>query len=183
MGSGLRGKTIGIVGLGRIGKGVAERARGFSMKLLASDPVRDDAFAQRLSVRYVEPGELLQTADVVSLHAGLNASTRHLIRAETLATMKPSSILINTARGPLVDERALADALRSGAIAGAGIDVFETEPGTGSPLIGAPNAVLSPHHAGSTHEAHEAANCLASQIVVDYMRGTLPDRECLVSAP
>jgi D-3-phosphoglycerate dehydrogenase len=179
----LRGKTLGIVGLGRVGKGVARRARGFDMHVLASDPVRDDEFARGHDVTYVPLDELLAHADVVSVNASLNDTTRGLLGAAAFARMKDGAILVNTARGGIVDERALADALRAGTLRGAGVDVFEREPPDGSPLIGLPNVVLTPHIAAYTHEAMTAANLLAAQIVVDYMRGTLPHPDCIVAGP
>ena len=179
----LRGKTLGIIGLGRVGKGVARRALGFGMRMLATDPVRDDEFARANGVTYVALEELLAAADVVSVNASLNDTTRGLLGAQALARMKHGAILINTARGGIVDERALAGALRGGALHAAGVDVFEREPPGDSPLIGLPNVVLTPHTAAYTHEAMTAANLLAAQIVVDYMHGRLPHPDCIVAAP
>ena len=130
----LRGKTLGIIGLGRVGKGVARRARGFAMRVIAADPVRDDEFARANGVAYVPLDELLAVADVVSVNASLNDTTRGLLGAPAFARMKTGAILVNTARGGVVDERALAAALRSGKLLGAGVDVFEREPPAGSPL-------------------------------------------------
>jgi D-3-phosphoglycerate dehydrogenase len=176
----LRGRTLGVIGLGRVGKGVARRAHAFDMRVIATDPVRDEAFARANGVAYAALDELLATADVVSVNASLNDTTRGLLDAPALARMKPGAILVNTARGGIVDERALADALRSGALLGAGVDVFEREPPAGSPLIGLPNVVLTPHVGAYTHEAMTATNVLAAQIVADYMRGTLPHPDCIV---
>ncbi len=179
----LRGKTLGIIGLGRVGKGVARRARGFSMQVIATDPVHDDEFARANDIAYVPLDELLARADVVSVNASLNDTTRGLLGPAAFARLKHGAILINTARGGIVDEAALADALRAGKLRGAGVDVFEREPPTGSPLIGLTNVVLTPHTAAYTHEAMTAANMLAAQIVVGYMRGTLPHPDCIVVAP
>jgi D-3-phosphoglycerate dehydrogenase len=179
----LRGKTLGIIGLGRVGKGVARRARGFAMRVLASDPVQDDDVARANDVEYVTLDELLAQADVVSVNASLNDTTRGLLDAAAFARMKDGAILVNTARGGIVDERALAGALNAGKLLGAGVDVFEREPPTGSPLLGLPNVVLTPHTAAYTHEAMAAANVLAARIVVDYMRGELPHPDCIVAAP
>jgi D-3-phosphoglycerate dehydrogenase len=179
----LRGKTLGIIGLGRVGKGVARRAHGFGMRVIATDPVHDDEFARTNGVAYVALDELLTAADVVSVNASLNDTSRGLLGGPAFARMKPSAILVNTARGGVVDEAALAAALRGGTLLGAGVDVFEREPPAGSPLIGLPNAVLTPHTAAYTHEAMTATNVLAAQIVVDYMRGTLPHADCIVAAP
>ncbi|HWT06050.1 MAG TPA: phosphoglycerate dehydrogenase [Xanthomonadales bacterium] len=179
----LRGKTLGIIGLGRVGKGVARRARGFAMRVVASDPVRDDEFARANDVAYVPLDELLAQSDAVSVNASLNDTTRGLLGAPAFARMRDGAILVNTARGGIVDEPALADALRGGKLRGAGIDVFEREPPTGSPLVGLRNVVLTPHTAAYTHEAMTAANLLAAEIVVGYMRGELPHPDCIVVAP
>jgi D-3-phosphoglycerate dehydrogenase len=179
----LRGKTLGIIGLGRVGKGVARRARGFDMQVIASDPVRDDEFARANDVAYVALDELLARADVVSVNASLNDTSRGLLGASAFARTRDGAILVNTARGGIVDEAALADALRSGKLRGAGVDVFEREPPTGSPLIGLPNVVLTPHTAAYTHEAMTAANVLAAEIVAGYMHGRLPHPDCIVVAP
>ena len=179
----LRGKTLGIIGLGRVGKGVARRARGFDMRVIANDPVHDDEFARANGVTYVALDELLGAADVVSVNASLNDTSRGLLGGPAFTRMKPSAILVNTARGGVVDEAALAAALRGGRLLGAGVDVFEREPPTGSPLIGLTNAVLTPHTAAYTHEAMTATNVLAATIVADYMRGTLPHPDCIVAAP
>ena len=127
--------------------------------------------------------ELLHAADVVSVNASLNPTSRGLLGADAFARMKRGAILVNTARGGVVDETALAAALQEGALLGAGVDVFEREPPAGSPLIGLPNVVLTPHTAAYTHEAMTATNVLAATIVVDYMRGTLPHADCIVAAP
>jgi D-3-phosphoglycerate dehydrogenase / 2-oxoglutarate reductase len=179
----LRGKTLGIVGLGRVGKGVAQRARGFGMRVVASDPVRDEAFASAHEVTYVALDELLAQSDAVSVNCSLNETTAMLLDRRALDRMKRGSLLVNTARGGIVDEAALADVLRDGSIRAAGIDVFEREPPVGSPLIGLPNVVLTPHIAAYTDEATAAANLLAAQIVADYARGKLPDPDCIVVAP
>ncbi|MDP9105332.1 MAG: phosphoglycerate dehydrogenase [Candidatus Eremiobacteraeota bacterium] len=179
----LRGKTLGIIGLGRVGKGVARRARGFDMRAIATDPVRDDAFAHANDVAYVALDELLAAADVVSVNASLNDTSRGLLGAPAFARMKRGTVLVNTARGGVVDEAALAAALRDGTLLGAGVDVFEREPPAGSPLIGLPNAVLTPHTGAYTNEAMTATNVLAAKIVVEYMHGSLPHADCIVAAP
>ncbi len=152
----LRGKTLGIIGLGRVGKGVARRARGFSMRVIATDPVRDDDFARTNEVAYVRLDELLAAADVVSVNASLNDTTRGLLDAQALARMKAGAILVNTARGALIDEAALVAALRSGAIFHAGLDVYETEPlPPGHVLTTLENVTLSAHSAFRTPEASD----------------------------
>jgi len=153
------------------------------MTVIAADPVRDEEFARANDVTYVALDELLARADVISLNASLNDTTRGLLDASAFARVKHGAILINTARGGIVDERALADALGNGTLRGAGVDVFEREPPAGSPLVGLPNVVLTPHTAAYSHEAMTAANLLAAGIVVGYMRGILPDPDCIVVAP
>ena len=151
MGRQLGSLTVGIVGLGNVGGTVARRLTGFGSRVVFTDPdlTREFAGAAR-----VELDELLQTADVVCLHAPLDVETRGLINAEKLAAMKPGAILINAARGPIVDEDALVAALRAGTLAGAGLDVFATEPlAADSPLRGFDNVFLSPHSGAATEEA------------------------------
>jgi phosphoglycerate dehydrogenase-like enzyme len=147
-------RTLGIIGLGNIGKKVARRALAFDMTVLYYDIARlSEAEEDALGVRFVLLPELLRTADVVSLHVPLDDSTRHLMGVGELAQMKPGAILINTCRGPVVDEAALNQALVSGQIAGAGLDVMVEEPGKpGHPLYAAPNITITPHMAGPTWE-------------------------------
>jgi len=152
----LRGRVLGIVGLGRIGIAVADRARAFGMELLGSDPYVDPSRAGAHGIRVVSLPELLAAADVVTVHVPLSAETSNLIDAAAIAGLKPGAIVLNVARGGIVDEVALAGALRDGRLWGAGIDVYEHEPPTGSPLLDAPNAVLTPHIAASTAEAQVA---------------------------
>lgn len=147
----LSDKTIGVVGYGRVGRDLAELLAAFKCPVLAYD-IRPLADLPR-HVRAVPLDHLLQEADVVSLHVDLNDSTRRLLDAERLSLMKPSAILVNTARGELIDEEALASMLGDGRIAGAGLDVLEQEPPTGSPLLGLDNALVTPHIGGSTDEA------------------------------
>ncbi len=151
----LAGKTMGLVGLGRIGREVAKRARAFDMRVLYTDVVRPDADQEReLGLEFRELDDLLKASDVVSLHAPLTKSTRGIIGERTLALMKPTAVLVNTARGALVDVEALAKALRARRIRAAALDVFETEPPPeDSPLTGLDNLVLSPHMAGVTNES------------------------------
>ena len=171
----IAGKTLGIIGLGRIGKAVARRARGFDMPILATDVVQDEAFAASHGVRYVTLEELLRQADIVSINAPLQGDTRHLIDAGALAAMKPTAYLINTARGDLVDETALADALRAGHLAGAGLDVFHDEPLQDSPLRGLDNVVLSPHLAAYSREGLRETGVLAARAVLAVLAGDHPD--------
>jgi lactate dehydrogenase-like 2-hydroxyacid dehydrogenase len=146
LGRGLRGKTLGIVGYGAIGRATADRARAFGMEVIST----------RRGEGGVELAELLARADVVSLHCPLTDETRHLIDAAALAEMKPTAVLVNTSRGPIVDEEALAEALREGRIAGAALDVFEHEPQVHPALLELENVVLVPHLGSATEETREA---------------------------
>jgi phosphoglycerate dehydrogenase-like enzyme len=172
----LYGTTVGIVGMGRIGQEVAQRLSGWHAQLIYFDPIRlSPEREQELGVRYVSLDALLRTADAVTIHVPLNARTRHLIDAESLSLMKPSAVLVNTARGGLVDEEALADALREGQILGAGLDVFDQEPPAADhPLLGLSNVVLTPHTAGPTWESfpRRFANCFAN--IERVQRGEKP---------
>ena len=170
----IAGKTMGIIGLGRIGKAVARRACGFDMPVLAADVVQDEDFAARYGVQYVPLEMLLRHSDVVSINAPLQGDTRHLIDAQALALMKPTAYLINTARGDLVDEAALAAALRAGRLAGAGLDVFHDEPLQDSPLRGLDNVVLSPHLAAYSREGLRETGLLAARAVLDVLAGGNP---------
>jgi phosphoglycerate dehydrogenase-like enzyme len=146
------GKTLGIVGLGTIGKKTAKLARAFGMRVQYYDTVRlSEEHAEQIGVRFALLEELLKSSDIVSLHVPLLAETRHMIDADRLRLMKPSAYLINTCRGPVVDETALVEALTNGTIAGAGLDVFEQEPPPpNNPLFPLPNVVLTAHFAGPT---------------------------------
>jgi (S)-sulfolactate dehydrogenase len=162
------GKTLGIVGFGGIGRLVARLALGLGMKVLATDAMipPDSPAWREAGVTRGSLDELLGGADAVTLHVPLTADTRHLIDAGRIARMKPGAVLINTARGGVVDERALADALRSGRLGGAALDVFEAEPlPAGSPLAGVPNLVLTPHVAGVTRESNERVSAMIAREV------------------
>lgn len=147
------GKRLGIIGLGRIGKAVANRAKGFEMEIIAYDVQRDESFAETLEIKFLPLDELLMEADFVTLHCGLNPQTKGLIGPRELGLMKETAYLINTARGELVNERALYEALKEGKIAGAGLDVYEQEPPLESPLLSLENAVTTGHIAAYTDEA------------------------------
>ena len=172
----LRGKTLGIVGLGTIGKKTARLAAAFGMTVNYYDIDRlPEDQEDALDVRFRLLRELLRTSDVVTLHTPLNESTHHLIAAPELALMQPHSILINTARGPIVDEAALCDALTSGSIAGAGLDVFDQEPPPAdNPLFALNNVILTPHLAGPTFESNPARVRNAFDNVQRVARGALP---------
>jgi len=145
--------TYGIVGLGRIGRRAVPMARGLGMDVIAFDPVLDDDIFEHLEVERVGFEKLLERADCITLHAILNEETHHLFSHEEFKRMKDSAILVNVARGPLVDEEALVSAVESGEIRAAGLDVFEEEPPTDSPVLSSEKIVCSPHHAGSSPEA------------------------------
>jgi glyoxylate reductase len=168
LGGDVHGKTLGVVGFGRIGRAMARRAKGFGMRVLYQDAVAADAVTEReLHATRTDLATLLRESDFVTLHTPLIAETRHLINARSLRTMKKTAYLINAARGPVVDEAALAQALREGWIAGAGLDVFEAEPAVHPGLIGLPNVVLAPHIASGSLETRlrmatlAVENCLA----------------------
>ncbi|HEX3331608.1 MAG TPA: D-glycerate dehydrogenase [Gaiellales bacterium] len=164
LGSGLQGKTLGIVGLGQIGAATARRARAFGMRIAYAGRRRADAGVEaELDATMLDLDELLATADVVSIHTPLSAETRHLIDARRLGLMKPTAHLVNTSRGPVVDEAALAAALRDGTIAGAGLDVFEHEPAIEPALLELENAVLLPHLGSATIETRTAMGVLAAE--------------------
>jgi glyoxylate reductase len=172
LGTGLQSKTLGIVGLGQIGAATARRARAFGMRIAYAGRRRaDPAVEAELGAEMLELDELLATADVVSIHTPLSDATRHLIDARRLALMKPTAYLVNTSRGPVVDEAALAAALRDGTIAGAGLDVFEREPEIDPGLRGLENVVLIPHLGSATIETRTAMGVLAAQNAVAVLAG------------
>ena len=167
-------KTLGIVGLGRIGKGVAQRAFGFEMRVLAYEPYPDHAFCEQWNVELVELDDLFRRSDYVTLHAPGDSDNQRLVNAARLAQMKPSAVLINTARGVLVDEDALYAALRNGTIAGAGLDVREHEPPLDDRFEALDNVVLTPHAAGSTQEAQAVSAEMVVLSVLQAARGEPP---------
>lgn len=158
MGRDVSGRTLGIIGLGRIGRAVARRARhGFGMRLVSFTPrPATESEAGELGIHQMELDQLLGEADFVSLHCPVTPATRHLINRERLARMKPSAVLINTARGDIVDEEALIDALRAGTIAGAGLDVYQREPSVAPGLLELENVVLLPHLGSATESTRTA---------------------------
>jgi D-3-phosphoglycerate dehydrogenase len=171
----LRGRTLGIIGLGRIGALTAAKARGFGIRVIGHDPYLPASRFAELGVERAELDDLLRESDYVSIHAPLNAETHHLISDRALALMKPSAFLINTARGGLVDAAALGRALRSGQIAGAAIDVAETEPiPRDSPLLGLDNCIVTPHAAWYSDEAAAALQRLAAEEAVRLLTGEPP---------
>ncbi|HYH41969.1 MAG TPA: D-glycerate dehydrogenase [Burkholderiales bacterium] len=173
-GGGVSRKTIGLIGMGGVGRASARRAGGFSMRVLYYDPVRiDPAHEAALGMTWVPLDTLLTESDFVSLHARLTPATRHLIGARGLALMKPSAYLINSARGPLVDEEALVHALETGGIAGAGLDVFEHEPQPHPKLLKMDNVVMTPHVGSAVGELR----AVMANVVVDNIMAVLEGRQ------
>jgi len=168
-GAELRGKTLGLVGLGRVGAEVARRARAMEMRVVAHDPYLRPELAAEWGVELVPLADLLAQSDFVSLHTALSPATERMINAQTIAQMKRGARLINTARGELVDEAALAEALVSGHLSGAALDVFAVEPPKDSPLLKLSNLIATPHVAGSTAEAQEEVGLQIAQQVRDYL--------------
>ncbi|HET9017071.1 MAG TPA: C-terminal binding protein [Thermomicrobiaceae bacterium] len=169
------GKTLGIIGLGRIGRQVARRAAAFELRLLAADPYIDAATAAEYGADLVPLDRLLRESDIVSVHTPLTPETRHLLSADEFGVMKPSAIVLNTARGPVVDEAALIAALRAGRLAGTGLDVFEQEPvAPDSPLLAMDNVVVSPHAGGYSEESIRTVRRLAAEEMARILRGERP---------
>jgi len=166
------GRTLGLIGLGNIGKAVVRRAAGFAMNVIAFDAVRDEAYAAANGVTYVDTvDEVLAGADFVSLHVPLTERTRHMIAERELGLMKPTAVLVNTARGGLIDEDALYEALRSEKIWGAGVDVFEQEPPENTALFELANLVIGSHCAASTVQAIDNMGIMAARHVIDHLCG------------
>jgi len=172
----LAGRVLGLVGLGAIGREVALRAAALGMTVLASDPVADPDFATAHSIEMLELEALLGRSDVVSLHLPCTAATSNLFDATLLAKMKCGALLINTARGGLIDEAALVEALQSGQLGGAALDVFQDEPPSGDhPLLSLDNVLLCPHMGGLDQQSLAAMAALAAESIVDLFRGNWPD--------
>ncbi len=175
IGTDILGKTLGLIGAGRIGERVAYYSKGLGMKIIYTDVVRNDRIEKEYGAVYrgsVE--EVLQAADVISLHVPLLDSTRHLINEARLRLMKPTGFLINTSRGPVVDEKALAEALKEKTIAGAALDVFEFEPKTVPGLAKLDNVILTPHIASASIEARDQMAEIAAQNIIDFFEGGKP---------
>jgi len=175
IGQGLLGRTLGVVGFGRIGQAMARRGHGFGMRVIYADPVdTGPSSAPAGPAERVSIDELFATADAVSLHCPLTPETRQLVNAERLAQMKPTAILVNTARGGCVDEAALADALVQRKLFGAGLDVYAREPAVDPRLLDAPGVVLAPHIGSATTEARTAMAQLCADAVIAALRGHRP---------
>ncbi|MBU4142425.1 D-glycerate dehydrogenase [Patescibacteria group bacterium] len=175
LGNDLVGKTLGLVGLGRIGASVARRMHdGFEMKILYYDARRNEELEKKYNLQFVELDTLLKESDFVSIHVPLKPETKHLINADKLKLMKKTAYLINTARGPIVDEAALVEALKNGVIKGAGLDVYEEEPKMAEGLAQLPNTVLLPHIASATEETRSAMSELAAKNIIAVLSGEAP---------
>lgn len=176
LGTGVSGKTLGIVGLGRIGSKVASHAvRGFNMKVLYYDPKPNPDFEKEFGAVFVSSvDELLSQSDFVSIHVPLLDSTKHLINEQRIKLMRPTACLINTSRGPIIDETALAKALAEGWIRGAAIDVFEFEPEITPELKKLDNIILTPHIASATKETRDQMAVMAAQNIIEALEGRIP---------
>jgi glyoxylate reductase len=173
LGGDVTGATLGLIGPGRIATAVAQRALGFGMTILYTGR-RPSAPLDALGARAVPLEDLLAESDFVSLHVPLSTETHHIIDARALSRMKPTAYLINTARGPVVDERALVEALRSNQIAGAGLDVYEDEPKMAERLADCPNTLLLPHLGSATHATRAAMSRIAAENIVAFLQGQRP---------
>ncbi len=174
LGEEVAGKTLGIVGLGRVGKGVATRAAGIGMKVIGHDVYWDDEFAHRNGIERVSLPELLRRSDIVSLHIPSTSESKGLIGAKELAMMKPGARVINTARGDLIDQGMLYQALTSGHLAGAAIDVWPVEPPVGNQLVNLENVIATVHCGGETIEAQYRMSAMATDGVLSVFRGERP---------
>ena len=175
LGRSLVGKTLGIIGLGNIGTMVASRAKGYEMNVIYNKHNPDPEAEKELGVKFASLDELLSTSDFISLHVPLTEETRGLINKETLGKMKRGSYLVNTARGPIVCEQDLAEALRTGVLAGAALDVFENEPNINPELLAMENVILTPHIASSTWEARLKMTDQAVSAILDFFSGKTPE--------
>jgi D-3-phosphoglycerate dehydrogenase len=174
LGQGIRGKTLGVVGAGRIGTRFALGSRGFEMKVFYYDQERNETMEQELGAKKVDISYLMHEADFVSIHLPLTQETKHLIDAHQLFRMKPTAVLINTSRGPIVDEAALVAALRAGKLAAAGLDVYEAEPELSAEFFEMENVVLAPHIGSATHQARSAMAELCAYAALKVFAGEMP---------
>jgi len=168
------GKRLGVIGLGRIGQAVARRTKGFDMELAYHDQYRNEEAERELGARYLELDELLRTCDFISIHTPLTPETRHLIGPKELDLMQPAAVLVNSSRGPVVDEAALADALEEGSIFAAGLDVYEEEPEVHPKLLELENVVLAPHIGSASIETRDKMAALAAENIVAVLSGEEP---------
>lgn len=185
LGNDLYGKTVGIVGLGRIARNVIRRLKAFDVKIVVNTPRPTHVYGTSMGLEFVDLETLLQRSDFVSIHAPYKPETRHMINADRLALMKSSAFLINTARGGLVDDQALLAAIKKGRLAGAGLDVFESEmdpslAAVTKELVRLPNVAATPHSGASTHEGLQRANAVAADCVIAVLNGEHPPQNCLI---
>lgn len=175
LGTELKGKRFGVVGLGRIGSAVAEiMHKGFGMRIVYFDIKKDKAFEKKVKAKFATVSQLLKNSDIVSVHVPLLDSTHHLIGAKQLRSMKKTALLVNTSRGPVIDEKALVTALKNKTIKGAALDVFEFEPKLSKGLAKLPNVILTPHTASATEEAREAMSVIAAENILAVLSGKKP---------
>jgi glyoxylate reductase len=167
--------TLGVIGAGKIGRAVLERGKGFSMKLLYNSRTRKPELEEDLGARFVSMDELLEESDFISLNCPLTSQTRHLIGRKEFQKMKDDAILINTARGPVVDEKSLVEALNKGMLAGAGLDVYEYEPRVSDELLGMENVVMAPHIGSATHSTRNKMARMSAEGVMKILSGGLPE--------
>lgn len=175
LGGALKGKTLGIIGLGRIGTMAAKRVKGFDMRVLYNKRSPDPDAEREFGIEFADLDKLYRESDFISIHVPLTDETRGMIGKSALSKMKQGVMIVNTARGPIVDEHALVDGLREGKVGGAGLDVFETEPNINPELIGMENVILTPHIASATHEAREKMGQLAVDAILKTLSGEKPE--------
>jgi D-3-phosphoglycerate dehydrogenase len=175
------GKTLGVIGMGRIGSAVARRARGFDMEVVYHDVYRHEDLEEELGIEYASREEVLREADLISLHVPYTPETRHMIGSRELASMKDGVYIVNTARGRIIDQAALVEALKAGKVAGAALDVFEEEPlDPDSPLASMDNVVLTPHLAASSEEAMRRMAVQVAEGVLKVLKGEAPDHPVVI---
>lgn len=174
LGKEISGRTLGVIGMGRIGYAFAKMSKGFNMKVLYYDLVRNENAEKEIPAHFVDLDTLLKESDFISIHVPLTPETRHLISERELKLMKKSAILINTARGPIVDEKALVKALKERWIWGAGLDVYEREPEFEKELAELENVVMLPHIGSATEEARTGMSVLCAENIIDYFEGRIP---------
>ena len=175
LGHALRGKTLGIIGLGRIGTMAAKRVKGFDMRVLYNKRSPDPEAEREFGIEFADLDKLYGESDFISIHVPLTEETRGMVGRDAIAKMKHGVIIVNTARGPIVDEHALVDGLREGKVGGAGLDVFETEPNINPELIGMENVILTPHIASATFEARDKMGQLAVDAILKTLSGEIPE--------
>jgi glyoxylate reductase len=175
LGQDIHGKTLGVVGFGRIGQAVARRGQGFGMRVVYHDLYRPPEEVERsLDAEFRELDQLLAESDFISIHVALTPDTRHMFSADQFRAMKPTAVIVNTSRGPVIDEAALAAALRDGELFAAGLDVFEKEPEVDADLLAQPNAVVIPHLGSATVETRDAMGMLAAENLISGLEGRKP---------